>query len=529
MSPRRNTRPNIPKSSPDTPHSGRDTTLESRLSHPLRGEGTDQASISPTGRQLEGPESQPPPIQISEMTSQTAISDAPLSLSLDNYYLSSELVPLLSEPDATSGIRTFRTRTYVELSEGGTVLLGRDSEQNYRARSSTELIASGPRLEQVEGSLLWRRIAHHDMTHGSDADLTPTHHRLPDDEPSQVVAPKRPRTTTAQGEAAEQSAPTFTKNWGVDPKFTPSELITIDNVHYKVVTRTDARESPITYIQSPLHPTYDFDLLEATLRHTPDEQPRGAIQVPPDNHWEIDARLPFEKPLTAYVRDCFPEVTTATLENIARKQFELANHSPFATAGGLTALRQIFSSWENATHSLHPHWSDPLLMLPILPTSSASKGAARSIALPIPSSTGVLDRLDFDPLRFQRQWLYFMTTYSPVDFKRFMAALLTRNGYTVMEPTSFNSFPALVFQRTGHDYVFFMSLHRTRIPKISLPMYIDPITAGTRLETQVGEAAAKVVQDAHNADKIIWLKGGTEIRPGIADTIFIIRDDNARI
>ena len=526
MSPRRNTRPNIPKSSPDTPHSSRDTTPETTFNNPMRGEGADQASISPTGRQIEAPESQTPTIQISEIAWQTAIQDAPIRVSLDNYYLPPELVPLLSEPDATSGIRTFRTRTYVELAEGGTVLLGRDAEQHYRARSSTELVASGPRLEQVEGSLLWRRVADQEMPHGSDTDL---HHWPADDEPSQAAAPKRPRTASEQSETSLQSAPTFQKNWGVDPKFTPSELITIDNVHYKMVTRTEARESPITYIQSPAHPTYDFDLLDAILRHTPDEQPRGVIQVPPDNHWEIDARLPFKKPLTAYVRDRFPEVTTATLENIARKQFELANNSSFATTGGLTALRQIFSSWENATHSLHPHWSDPLLMLPILPTSSASRGAARSIALPVPSSTGTLDRLDFDPLRFQRQWLYFMTTYSPVDFKRFMAALLTRNGYTVMEPNSFNSFPALVFRRTEHDYVFFMSLHRTRIPKISLPMYMDPTTAGTRLETQVGDDAAKVVKDAQKADKIIWLKGGTEIRPGIADTIFIIRDDNSRL
>lgn len=528
MSPRRNTRPNIPKPSPDTPHANRDTTLETLPRNPMSGEAADQASVSPPGRQAEAPESQPPTVRISEIASQTAIRDVPLSVSLDNYYLSPELVPMLSEPDATSGIRTFRTRTYVELSEGGTVLLGRDSEQNYRARSSTELVASGPRLEQVEGSHLWRRIPHREVTHGSDSNLTSTPHGLTADESSQVVAPKRPRATTSQS-AATQSSPAFRKDWGLDPRFTVSKFITIDNVHYKVVTRIDAREYPITYIQSPTHPVYDFDLLEAILRHTPDEQPRSTIQVPPDNHWEIDVRLPFEKPLTAYVRAVFPEVTTVTLENIARKQFELANNSPFADAAGLTALRQIFNSWKNAVQSPHPQWSDPLLMLPTLATSSSSRGTARSIALPIPSSTGRLDRLDFDPLRFQQQWLYFLTTYSPVDFKRFMAGLLTRNGYTVMEPSSFSSFPALVFQRAEHEYVFFMSLHRTRIPKISLPTYTDPNTAGVLLENQVGEAAAKVVRDAHNANKIIWLKGGAEIRPGTAETVFIIRDDNSRL
>lgn len=146
MSPRQNTRPKPPKSLPDTPHSSRDTTAETTLATPVRGEGIDPASVSPTEHAIETPESLLSTIQISEMASPATIREAPPSVSLDDYYLSPELVPMLSEPDATSGIRTFRTRTYVELSEGGTVLLGRDSEQNYRARSGIELVASGPQI-----------------------------------------------------------------------------------------------------------------------------------------------------------------------------------------------------------------------------------------------------------------------------------------------------------------------------------------------------------------------------------------------
>jgi len=523
MSPRRNTRPNLPTSSPDGPHATRDTTQEPLIRIPATGDGADQPSISPTLRQTEIPDSPPATIHVAEIASQTAIGDTAPSLSMDRYYLSPELIPLLSKPDPDTGIRTFRTRTYVELAEGGTVLLGRDADQHYRVRSGTELVASGPRLEQVEGSLLWRRIAHHD----GDADTVMLQHL--NDESSETAVPKRSRPATAHSDEATQSTPAFTKNWGLDLRFTASQYISIDNVHYKVLTRIDAREYPITYIQSPTHPTYDFDLLEAILRHTPDDQPRGAIRVPPDNHWEIDARLPFKKPLTSYVREDFPEVTTVTLENIARRQFELANDSPFADAAGLTALRQMIDSRKSATPSPHPQWSDPLLMLPILPTSPSARGSARAIALPLPSSTGGLERLDFDPLRFRQQWLYFLTTYSPVDFKRFMAGLLNRNGYTVMEPSSYSTFPALVFQRAGHDSVFFMSLHRTSIPKISLPSYTDPNTTGVLLENQIGAAAAKVLRDAHRANKAIWLKGGCEIRPGIADTVFIIRDDNARL
>jgi len=58
---------------------------------------------------------------------------------------------------------------------------------------------------------------------------------------------------------------------------------------------------------------------------------------------------------------------------------------------------------------------------------------------------------------------------------------------------------------------------------------MNPNTTGINLETQVGDAAAQAVKDAHQAGKIIWLKGGSQIRPGYADTVFIIRDDNARL
>lgn len=528
MSPRRNTRPTLPTSSPDTPHSSRDTSPETLPRTPARGEGSDLSPITPPGRQPEAAEPLSPTIQLAEITSQPHVSELTTAVSLDNYHLSPELVPLLSEPDATSGIRTFKTRTYVELSEGGTVLLGRDAEQNYRARLGTELIASGPRLEQVEGSLLWR-LAHRAETDAAGSTLTITRRRPAEDEPSEVVAPKRQHTPSPPSEAAVESAPLFGKNWGIEPRFTVPDFITVDGVHYKVVTRADAREYPIAYVQQPTHSPYDFDVLEATLRHTPDEQPRSAIRVPPDNHWQIDARLPFDKPLTGYVRDAFPEVTTVTLENIARKQFALANSSPFADAAGLTALRQIFSSWKNGTPSPHPEWSDPLLMLPMLRASAGTSNTTRSLDLPNPTSRMSLDRVDFDPQRFPQQWDYFVSTYSPMDLKRFMANLLTRNGYGVFEPNSLNSFPALVFRRSEHDYVFFMSLHRTRIPKLSLPGHTHPNTTGISLETQVGEHAANAVREAHQNNKVIWLKGGSQIRPNYPDTVFIVRDDDARL
>ncbi|WP_212801300.1 hypothetical protein [Pseudomonas sp. St290] len=520
MSPRRNTRPNLPTSSPDTPHSSRDASLETVPRSPSRGEGTDQAPVTSPGRQPEATEPQSPTIQFAEITSQTPIQEFTTAVSLDHYHLSPELVPLLSEPDATSGIRTFRTRTYVQLSEGGTVLLGRDADQNYRARLGTELIASGPRLEQVEGSLLWRRVPDDATAQGNDPQPTSSRRRPSDDEPAQEVAPKRANTATAP----------FKQHWELLP-YPPAgtAFITVEGTHYKVLTRSDAREYPITYIQAPDHPHYEFETLEIVLKSTPDEQPRGAMRLSPDNRWEIDPRLPFDKPLTDYVKAAFPELSARTAENIARKQFELANDSLVADAAGLTALRQIYSSWQTGTPSLHPQWSDPLLMLPITPTLPPTTGNSRSIQLPSTVSMRSLDRLDFDPQQFQQQWDYVASSYSPTDIKRFMADVLTRNGYTVLEPSTFNSFAALVFSRRGHDYLFFISLHRTKGQKIYLPSHTDPNTASVSLDLQVGATAAKAVRRAHERGEIIWLKGGCQIRAGYPDTVFIIRDNNSRL
>ncbi|MDO7897611.1 hypothetical protein [Pseudomonas citrulli] len=520
MSPRKNTRLGTSSSSSDTSPLSRDTTPETppglpfRNTAPLPGDAT--SSANPTM-----PAERPPVIvQVREIASQASPGGPAAQRSLDNYHLLPELLFKLSEPDATSGIRTFKGRRYVDLQEGGTVLLGQDAELHFRARSSTELNASGPRLEQVEGSLLWRRVPDDAMAPG-DASQPSTSRRRPlDDEPSQAVAPKRANTAIEP----------FKPHWELLPgPLAGSAFITVEGIPYKVLTRSDARDYPITYIQAPDHPRYEFETLEIVLKSTPDEQPRAAMRVPPDNRWEIDPRLPFDKPLTDYVKEAFPELFARTAENVARKQFELANGASVADAAGLTALRQIYHGWQTGAPSVHPQWSDPLLMLTVTPTLPPTTGNARSIHLPSTVSMRSLDRLDFDPQRFQQQWDYVASTYSPTDIKRFMADVLTRNGYTVFEPSTLTSFAALVFSRRGHDYLFFMSLHRTRGQKIHLPPHTDPNTTSVSLDLQVGETAASAVRRAHDRGEIIWLKGGCQIQAGYPDTVFIIRDDNARL
>ncbi|MBR7195500.1 leucine-rich repeat domain-containing protein [Pseudomonas sp. 14A] len=74
--------------------------------------------------------------------------------SLENYLISAGS----TLPDAnSSGLRVFKSRTYVDLSIGGTVLVGADPDTGlYRARRSSELRPSGPVLERDSASGLWR-------------------------------------------------------------------------------------------------------------------------------------------------------------------------------------------------------------------------------------------------------------------------------------------------------------------------------------------------------------------------------------
>ncbi len=513
MSPKRPTRPKtdtpdttpvVRDTTPDTPTPPRlmpDTLIDPTLTHPAW-----QLPAPPvTRRQM---------IEIYDLPAETHVRDSTVQRPIGSYFLAPGLVNRLPPPDLLNGIRSAGRHAYVDLVEGGTVQIGPDAQNGMRARLSNELLASGPLLERVEGTLVWRPVLTGNAPDAGTSQLFISRHRVPDDEPSAVPS-KRPRLEE-----------TPWNGWSIDPQHATPGDIRVDGIQYKVIPRGNAND-PIVYIKNPNHLIYDFDLLDRTLRLDPQQQPRGAIQVPPAQHWQIDPTLPFERPLTNYVSQYFPELSATSLENIAFHQFVLANGANIATGSGLTLLRQTFNDWKTGNSHPRPQLADPLLMLPILPTSGG--GAIRVIELPTPTPGGPLQRLDFDPALFRQEWLYSTNTQSAVDLKRFMATLLTRNGYAVFDPSPSNSFPALVFKRTGHDYVFFISLHRIRGRKINQTLNVDQHSASLRLHIQVGAAAAAAVIAAHATHKVVWLRGGPQTLANADDTVFIVRDGHARL
>ncbi|MDD0971970.1 MULTISPECIES: hypothetical protein [Pseudomonas] len=515
MSPKRPTRPKtdapdttpvVRNTTPDIPAPPRrvpDSLIDPTLTHPAW-----QLPAPPVPRRQM--------IEIYELPADTHVRDSTAQRPIGSYFLAPGLVSRLPPPDVQSGIRSAGRHAYVDLVEGGTVLTGPDAQSGTRARLSNELLASGPLLERVQGTLMWRPVPAQNTPDADTSRLIITRHPLPDDGQS-AVPPKRRRP---------DETPERWNSWGIDPQHATTGDIRVDGIQYKVIPRGDASD-PIVYIKNPNHMIYDFDLLNRTLGSDLQQQPRGAIQVPPAHHWQIDPTLPFERPLTDYVRQYFPQLSATSLENVAFHQFVMANGSHTATGSGLTLLRQTFNDWKAGNVYPRPQLADPLLMLPILPTSGS--GTTRLIELPTPSPGGPLQRLDFDPVLFHREWDFYTSTQSGVEIKRFMASLLTRNGYSVFDPSPSNSYPALVFKRSGHDYVFFISLHRIRGRNIKQALTSDQHSASLRLHVQVGAPAATAVIAAHAENKVVWLRGGTQIRAGADDTVLIVRDGQAQI
>ncbi|HEF4761719.1 TPA: hypothetical protein SAN82_004177 [Pseudomonas putida] len=548
MSPKHPIRPKVPGPSIEGPTGIRDTTPDTLPRRPVN-----TPSLSPDQTQRNRfpdasalPDPQFPQIEITDLPAETHISRVITDLPISNYYLPQKLVERLPAPDPETGIRSiFFGRQYVDLVDGGTVPLGSDTQGHFRAKQMSELVPSGPILERIEGTLTWRRHIPPIMNSGdstlivsryplaTEAQTVPSKRpRQMDEEPSLEAIPtdadERPITHFPRLPASESSSTPW-KNWGVSPQHALSDHVTIDGVHYKTLPRRGEPEHPIAYIKHPEHPNYDFDSIQRLLTKDIQQQPRGAIQVPPGNHWQIDPNLPFSSSLTDYVATYFPELTARSVQDVARHQFLQANGSDLATGAGLTTLRQIFNDWKTRNITPRPDLADPLLMLPIVPMTPG-KGSARVLELPLLADQSPLQRLTFDPGKFHQEWDYYaISTQSAMDNKQFISNLLTRNGYTVFELTDARSYPALVFQRAGHDFVFYMTLHRIKGKKIHIPAARDQGFSSTRQPELIGLPAMRAVQRAQAANKLIWLKGGGQISADRPDSVVIVRSDDPGI
>lgn len=520
MSPKYPSRPKVPGSTNDSTPGRRDVTADHLPRRPgiLPGHEPDLSQHHPFPEPSPAPDAQPAAVEITDLPAGTRISRITTDHPISNYYLSTRGLPV---PDLQTGFRSVGSgRRFVDLVDGGTVLVGTDQQGHLRARHPSELQPSGPRLERVEGTLAWRQVPTDTLRMGDSA-LIISRHPVQGEGQEEAGPSKRPRIP----EADVASEPW--KNWGIAAHHASPVDVTIEGIHYKTVPRVDAPDHPIVYIKNPAHLVYDFDLLQSTLRRQVEQQPRGAIQVPPTHNWKVDPTLPFDRSLTHYVATYFPELSDLCVLNVARKQFSLANGSDIATGAGLTTLRQAHNDWKTSSITPRPELVDPLLMLSVLPTVPG-KSTYGIVELPDSADQVSLQRLEFDTRKFSREWSFFTSTLSAGDIKRFMRDLLTRNGYTVIELGPAHTFPTIVFTRRGHDFVFYMTLHRLHGRKVQIPPTDKRRYAPERLPEVLGLPAMRAVQNAEAANKLIWLKGGGQFVNDRPDSVFILRTDDPR-
>ncbi|VVO27985.1 hypothetical protein PS718_04749 [Pseudomonas fluorescens] len=468
-------------------------------------------------------------IQVFELPADTTISQTTVERPLSDYYLPPSLAERLPDPDPVSAIRTTdRGRQYVDLVDGWTVRVDTDAQGDLRARLPS-VLTLGARLERVEDSLAWRRLPTDDAEAGN-AELIVSRRELPDKEPDDAVPAKRMRgideestTENPAPPAPDTSIAMPWKNWKLSPERVSLNHITVDGLRYEILPHGEFPPPPIVYVKNPAHFSYDFDSLNKILSDHLQQQPRGAIQIPTTQRWEIDPTLPFNGPLTDYVATYFRYLTTSSVRKVARKQFDLANGGDIATGAGLTTLRQTFNDWKTSRPAPRPEMVDPLLMLPITHLAPGSKGK-RVLKLDFLDKQAPLERLEFNPEDFPQNYDFFPLNQTVDALNVSMYKLLTRNGYTVFIPIRTTLYPALVFQRTGHEFVFCMNLHRSLGTQHQIHHNIKAFT-----EQSIGPEALHAIETARSANKLVWLKGVTNIAPNRPDSVIIVRVDAPEI
>jgi len=433
----------------------------------------------------------------------------------DISFLSAFLVRDLPAPLA-DGLRYGKRQTiYAEIENEGITLVRRGDDGQYRATSLNELNASGPVLERVGATDFWRRK-------GADEQPGPSHRPRPDDDAGQP-----------SGEAALANdlladnlfpldlSPALWRNWGTSTKPLTGESVEIKGLHYRVVPNGSPQTYRIAYLEHPRFSPSRYEAFEQMLLIEPALQPRWAVKR--NDQWVVlEHRLPFEKPLRAYVADTFRDLTQTSLTTVARNIFNRANHSEVIDSRGLAVLKQTFRHWADArsARTTQQELADPLLMLLIVPRAINNTWMAVTPAEP----SGALRRLDFDPQRFQGLWNHYAGDPSNFNLKQLVGTVLVRNGYDVFPLANEHQGPTLVFTRANHDYVFFLKLGRVNGENIRQIVHPGAELADPHLAARIGEAAQTRLRAAYDQDKVVWLLGGTQKTASGIESVFIIRE-----
>ena len=461
-------------------------------------------------------------------------------------FLSRQLAETLTHPDDSSlGLRFDRKkRTYVDMQGpqpansnlSNTVQVRRNSDGIYQQCHAGERTPSGPLVEQIPGTRLWRetpRPTTAEQTHSRpDVDQRAVRPDSPEPGPS-----KRPRLEADErltpdtdlfadrllldASGAMNLSTGYWRNWGKTQK--PADAsIEIAGLHYPIVPQPLQANPRLVYLQHPRFAPDRFDAFERMLVEEPALQPIWAVKR--ESGWAVmENRMPFATPLTQQVANAFNYMAPDSASAIAREVFRRAAYQRAIDGNGLARLNQTFRHWNDRAKTFSPRrdLSDPLMMLPTLPTLFGVTAPHWRIHLPTRTASEY-QRLNFDPTRLP-EWSAYMAAPDSANLQTLFRTVLQHNGYSLYASSRALNENAVVFHREGLDAVFVLKipddphnlLHRATLPGFEI--------ANPQFRAVVGEAAHQRLISFVSEMKIIYLVGGLELT-GVSPALYIVRE-----
>jgi len=438
-------------------------------------------------------------------------------------YLSAADVNTLTKPElATDGLRYNKLKQTFVTTTDGTVMVRRNRDGEYQqafaARSDAPLVF----FEQIAGTVFWRQkpsvVTWTEAALASRRRPTEPDNALPGqskrprlDEPAQISsrAPRLP----------EEQTPYFWLPWGQlnTPPAVPS--VQLGWLHYPIVP---VGSNPAPKVYFVLHPEFspsDFNSFEHMLRTAPQLQPVATFRIGTDPGEVHPGKRFFEEPISTTVGQAFPDFSDLTARAVARRLFELADHSSTITGTGLVNVHTALNQWKQRPFSTAPEFADPVSMLAVAPDIEV-RGKR---LIPMPSQAdSELQRLTFDPQRFAVEWTHYKTYPTELNLRRLLGALLVRSGYEVFPLTYEHRVPTLVFKRANHDRVFFLKLGS--VDQVGLSHTPGNELVEPSLPARIGAEAFAALTLADTQNKVTWLIGGVLKVGGNPDSVFIIRE-----
>ena len=224
-------------------------------------------------------------------------------------------------------------------------------------------------------------------------------------------------------------------------------FIKVDDLYYRTHDQSDWFTGTAS-IYKPGATYDDFDSFELMLRNNPSEQPMiatcdRATKELATQSWQVVERRPFEKTITAYVQEAFPDLTSVSHTQIARAVFNKYRQDYKYVdmlrvwRTGQTALDTPLSLLELTRHTIGSN--------PRVPLGRAHEG----------TQPAAWRRVDFASDRFEPHFNHAVTRPGPVTLRALMTEVMAKVAHGELLEVSGTK---LLFRRAGDDRLYCLHL-----------------------------------------------------------------------